>query len=573
MSISNSQEFISTFFNKINNIIEKKKGGKRKKKLTYKNKNKKQKGGINDGDLDLPVPLNDRDIFDIIQLQNIIQTNASLKKNTKINIISSTNLADNDIIDEFTKHIKLIIENINSKPKAAIDMTPEELQVFSLYLSYKNLASDNQVANNILDNSISKIKSLSSEDKIIMDDENIQENLSLSYNLYKNINGSQELTEKIKESIVTIKENVNKEINTISNLYKNSASSPEISSASTSSFLNLFGYLSFLFTLLSCFKNRLYEFNNNTLKTKNPILYSIISIIYTSISYILFCIGKIFMFLWNTRIGKIYILFIFLKLYKENNSIAIFIANSIVQLISVIDNSLGASEYVNIFIINTQKSLMNSIPNLLNNDSIKALLSSSIASALMNPTVLANFMNSLTPELSTQIIQQSIPIISNSLKETILHTTPEMIQIITQGITQQVGPQILTAITEGTSNMVSELAPSLIEGISTTVTGNVQSMVTNAATTAITEAGKNMAQQQITGSILNGVSKVALTYGAQIVSYYLTGDTSAANLITNSGGKSTRKKKKNITNKKLKKYTKKYNSKKSVKYLKNISKY
>ena len=573
MSNSDSQQFISTFFNKINNIIEKK-GGKRKNKFAYKKILKKQKGGVNDGELDLPVPLNDRDIFDIIQLQNTIQTNPSLKQNTTINIISSTNLADEDIVDEFTKHIKLILENINTNPKAAIDMTPEELQIFSLYLSYKNLASDTRVASSILDNSLSQINSLSAEEKVIIEDSSTQENLTLSSNLYKNISGANNLTDKIEESIDTIKENANKEINTITILYKDGASPQEISSASTSSFLNLFGYLSFLFSLLSCFQNRLSDYNNNTLKTKNPILYSIISVIYTTISFILFCIGKIFMFLWNTRIGRLYILFVFLKLYKENNSVAVFIANTIVQLIGMVDKSLGASEYINVFMINIQKTLINSIPNLLNNESVKALLSSSIASALMNPTVLANFMNSLTHELSSQIIQQSIPIISESLKDTISNATPEMIQTITQGISQQIGPQILTAITEGTANMASELAPSLIEGISTTVTGNVQSMVTNAATTAITEAGKNMAQQQITGSIINGVSNVALTYGAQFVSYYLTGDTNAANLITNSvGGKRTIKNSKKIKKTKNTKYNKNFNSKKLVKYSKTIRKY
>ena len=99
-------------------------------------------------------------------------------------------------------------------------------------------------------------------------------------------------------------------------------------------------------------------------------------------------------------------------------------------------------------------------------------------------------------------------------------------------------------------------------------------MVTNAATTAITEAGKNMAQQQITGSIINGVSNVALTYGAQFVSYYLTGDTNAANLITNSvGGKRTIKNSKKIKKTKNTKYNKNFNSKKLVKYSKTIRKY
>jgi hypothetical protein len=568
MSNSDFQEFISTFLNKINNIIEKK-GGKRKNKFTYKKILKKHKGGGKDGELDLPVTLNDTDINDIIQLQKTIQSNPSLKQNTTINIISSKNLDDEDIVDEFTKHIKLILENINTKPKAAIDMTPEELQVFSLYLSYKNLASDTRLASSIVDNSLSTIKPLTSEDKVMIEDDSIQENLTLISNLYKNINGSNNLTDKIEESIYTIKENSDKGINTIDVLYKDGASSQEISSASTSSFLNLFGYLSFLFSLLSCFKNRLTDYNNNTLKTKNPIIYSIISLIYTTISFILFCIGKVFIFLLNTKIGRRIILVVFFILYMENNSVAVFIANTIVQLIGMVDKSLGASEYINVFMINTQKTLINNIHNLLNNESVKALLSTSIASALMNPTVLANFINSLTPELSSQIIQQSIPIISESLKDTISNATPEMIQTITQGISQQIGPQIIGA----TSNLASELAPSLIEGISTTVTSNVQSIVTNAATTAITEAGKNMAQQQIKGSIIKGVSDVALMYGVKIVSYYLTGDTNA---ITNSGGKRTIKNIKNIKNKNYTKYytkkiknKKKYNSKKVIKIFKN----
>jgi len=557
MSNSDSQKFITTFFNKINNIIEKK-GGKRKNKSSSRKKYKRQKAGGKNGELDLPIPLNDKDIYDILQLKQAIQSNSSLANNTKINISSSNNNLENvDNVEEFTQHIKLILQNIKLNPKPVIDMTPEELQIFSLYLSYTKLESDIQIASSILDDSLSNIKSLSDYEKTMIEDESSQENLSLSSTLYKNISGSNNLTDKMEESIVSIKDNVNKDIKNLTNLYKNGASPEEISSASTSSFLNLFGYLSFLFSLLGCFQNRLSEYNQS-LKSKNPIIYAIISIIYSSISFILFCIGKIFMFLWNTRIGRLYILFVFLKLYKENNSIAVFIANIIVQLIGMVDKSLGASTYINEFIKTTQTILISSLPTLLNNDTIKALLSSSIASALMNPTVLANFMNSLTPELSSQIIQQSLPILSESLKDTITNATPEMIQTITQGISQQVGPQIISAITQGTANMASELAPSLIEGISTTVSGNMQSMVTNAATTAITEAGKNMAQQQITGSILNGVSNVALSYGAQIVSYYLTGDTSSANLITNSiGGKKTKKKiKKTKKSKSRKRYRK-----------------
>jgi hypothetical protein len=558
MSNSDSQKFVLDFFNKIDNILEEKKGGKRKTRINInKNRNKKQKGSGKDGELDLPVPLNDKSIFDVIQLQETIQSSPSLETSIKIEILPPKNISDNDVAAEFSNHIKFILENIQNKP--AIEMSPEELQILSLFINYNKLKTDTVSASSTALSTLSQTKQLPQEQKVVIEDGNSEENLQLVSTLLKNVSGPSDLVDKQVESMENITENAVKDITTLSNLYESKASAEEISSASTSSFLNLFGYLSFLFSLLVCYKNRINEYGT-TLKTKNPIIYFIMSSIYSCISFVLFLIFKLFMFLINTKIGKIYLLFVFLKLYRENNVIAVFVANTIIKLISIADKGLGASAHVNMCIEKAKQILIDNIPNLLTNDSIKSLLTSVISTALINPTVLANFISSLSPELSSQIIQQALPAITQGLTDSISHATPQMIQALTQGVASQVGPQIVGAITEGTASLASELGPALIEGITHGISSNVGTMITdvatNAVTTAVTEVGKNMAQQQLTSSIVTTASKTALTLVAQGVSYYLTGDTSAANLLTNSGGKRTRKNKKSKRTKKPKKHVK-----------------
>jgi len=567
MNTNNPQDFLTTFFNKINNIVEKKNGGKRKNKFSNKAFIKRQKGGTIINELDLPIPLNDKNILDIIQLKKNIESNPSLL-NSKINILPSlpinNNNNNNEIINEFTNQIKNSLENILNNPKDKINMSVYELQIFTLYLSYKNLSSDSKIASSIVE----KLKVENQNISVNNMDEN--NNLELVEKLYTNIqitnnidsNSNNNIIEKIENSLDIINTNIENDINNVSISYENNNSPTELSSTSLSSFSNLFGYLSFLFSLILCFKNKISSFNTTTFKSNNPLLYNILYYIQITIAKTLFAIGKLFLFIWNTRLGQIFLLIIFLKLYKENNTIAVFIANSIVQLISLIYKSTGLNDYVYVFMENTKNALINSLPSLLNNETVKALLTSSIVSALINPSVLANFMNNLSPE----IIAASLPIIKEGLKETLLNASPEMVQMITQGIANKFGADF-------TIELAQSLAPTLIEGITTSVTGNVQNLITNyaaetattmgtqAATTVIAEYTKTLANQQLQSSIINGMSTVALNYGAQAVSYFLTGDTTAANLITNNyGGKKTKKKSKRKKNK----YTKTFRKRKNV---------
>jgi len=537
MSNLNPEQFILNFFNKIDTILEKK-GGK-----------KIQKGsGKDDDDLNLPVTLENDTQNLLNELSSSIQSDETLKSNVRIQVGPSQNIPDDKLNEEFKNHLQLIINNIKTKP--TIDMSPEELQVLSLFVSFKNMKSDVNNASNIVTKSLSTVSQMSQTDKVIIEDDKSTENIKLVGVLLEKVKGNTDLVDKQIQTIETVLNSAVGDINTLTTLYETNSSPSEISSASLSVFTNSLGYLSFLFNLLLCYKNRVGDYSNK-LKTQNPVMYFIISSIYTCISFIMFIIFKIFIFLINSKIGKIYILIVFIKLYKDDNQFAVFIANTILKLLSIADSHIGASIYINNCIEQAKQSVINSIPVLLTSGVINNLLKSTIQSALLDPTILASFIQKLTPELSSQIIQQSLPILSQGLSDAMASSTPQLVNAVTQSISYAT-PQLVGAITESTlslsQNIASELAPVLIEGISVSVTENVGSLVTSSATALVTQTATQMANQQITSGLVNTVSKVALGYAVKAGAYFLTGETTTGDIlqqvIKNTGGKRIKKSKK-----------------------------
>jgi len=537
MSNLNPEQFILNFFNKIDTILEKK-GGK-----------KIQKGsGKDDDDLNLPVTLENDTQNLLNELSSSIQSDETLKSNVRIQVGPSQNIPDDKLNEEFKNHLQLIINNIKTKP--TIDMSPEELQVLSLFVSFKNMKSDVNNASNIVTKSLSTVSQMSQTDKVIIEDDKSTENIKLVGVLLEKVKGNTDLVDKQIQTIETVLNSAVGDINTLTTLYETNSSPSEISSASLSVFTNSLGYLSFLFNLLLCYKNRVGDYSNK-LKTQNPVMYFIISSIYTCISFIMFIIFKIFIFLINSKIGKIYILIVFIKLYKDDNQFAVFIANTILKLLSIADSHIGASIYINNCIEQAKQSVINSIPVLLTSGVINNLLKSTIQSALLDPTILASFIQKLTPELSSQIIQQSLPILSQGLSDAMASSTPQLVNAVTQSISYAT-PQLVGAITESTlslsQNIASELAPVLIEGISISVTENVGNLVTSSATALVTQTATQMANQQITSGLVNTVSKVALGYAVKAGAYFLTGETTTGDIlqqvIKNTGGKRIKKSKK-----------------------------
>jgi hypothetical protein len=571
VSDSDAQKFVLNFFTQINNTLDMKTGGKRKNKRQMSNKRYKNGGAGGDGDdvIDLPVPLNETNTEDILKLKQQIQSDPSLKQNFSIKIIPSHSTSMTDINSDFSQHIKVVLDNIGEKK--ALEMTPEELQVLSLFINYKSLLSETKEAAN----SLLQISQMSPSNKLIIEDAGSEENIQMVSSLLENVSGPPDLVDKQVSVIKAITQNTINDFEKLSHSYEITASPEQISSESTSSFLNLFGRLSVLFNLILCYKNRLSTFKTN-LKTTNPVIYFIINSLYSCISFVMFCIFKIFLFLINTRFGQCYLIIVFLTLYKNDNKIAVFIANTILQLLRISDDYLGVSEYVNTSIGLLKQKVIDSMPDLLTMSAVQGLLTSTFSSALLSPEVMGNFVSSLTPQLTNQVTQLTNQVIERSL--------PAITTEMSRGFTQ-FGP----ALIDGTVNQFSlvvnkglnDVIPLFIDGVSTafteviTTTGKEvitdvitttgKEVITDVITTtgkevfteAVIEFGKQQSQQQI----LNSLSTPVVNLGLKMLSFYITGDPNAGNLIANYGGKRTKKNKKSKRTKKTKRFSKTYKNK------------
>lgn len=516
-----AKKFTTNFFNEIDKILEKK-GGKRKYKNISNKRRKKQKGGVKDGELILPVPLDTQNIQLVNELKEKVGKRQSLNlvQSASSEEISQPITADYDrqVNTKFAEHIKSLIETIGSK--TALEMTPEELQIMSLYINYKSLNPEISIASNIVNKEANNLLKMNTTTMV-----------------------------EVKKQVQVIKDvtdNTIKEIEHLSTLYENKTSSLQISSQSTSCFVNLMGRLTVLLSTLSNYKNKIKTFNNK-LKNDNPAIFYVIKALYSSISFILFALFKIFTFLLNSWYGKVFLMYCFIVLYKNNNFIAVFLANMFMKLLTIADEFIGASEYVNSCITSIQQYVVDSIPTLLSNAVISGLLKSTLIEALSDSTVLARFANHIAPKISEQILERALPTITDA----VLQSAPEL--------AQQITPMVLEGAKQGaieaSSIIAEQVAPLLIEGITHTVETTaipllenaVTTTVTTAVTTTMTEIAKDTATAAATDAMYKSVTNVAFKYGVTaIADYFGIGEpvraiTNSVPSITNYGGKKTKK--------------------------------
>ncbi len=286
----------------------------------------------------------------------------------------------------------------------------------------------------------------------------------------------------------------------------------------------------------------------------------------------MFCIFKIFLFLINTRFGQCYLIIVFLSLYKNDNKIAVFIANTILQLLRISDDYLGVSEYVNTSIGLLKQKVIDSMPDLLTMSAVQGLLTSTFSSALLSPEVMGNFVSSLTPQLTNQItqltnevIERSLPAITGALIEGV---SGPVSGAVSDGFTQ-FGPALIEGMSGAVSDGFTQFVPALIDGVSTAftevITTTGKEVITDVITTtgkevfteAVIEFGKQQSQQKILNSMTSGLINV----GVKMITSYVTGDPNAVNLIPNYGGKRTKKNKKSKRTKKTKRFSKTYKNK------------
>jgi hypothetical protein len=340
-------------------------------------------------------------------------------------------------------------------------------------------------------------------------------------------------------AIEAVVDNTVAEMEGIQDLYRNNANPEQISRASTSAFINAFGRMKALLTLIVNYQDTLSEFDEN-LQNSNPKLYFLLSNIYSCISFLLFTIFKLFKFLMNFRAGQIYVCYVFYRLYSNGNPIVVFIANIILYLSKV----TGVTATVTALMELCKKKVMEAIPAILTSAALNSFLTNTIIKALMDPTVLRNFVQSLSPELAGKLV-------------------PALTQGLTQGVTQGLIEGATPALTQGlTQGLIEGLAPALTQG----VIEGARPLLIEGIKEGATQGARLLVEQQAKTAVMSKIGDLALKFGVGAVAGYLGADAGTVGLLTNAGGgKKTKKIRRNKKSKHVNKKNKNINNKKKTK--------
>jgi len=509
-----AEKYVLHFFQQVDQILSEKKGGRKRKGKSCK-KQKKQKGGTKTDAPDLPISLSKSNQSNIEELQEELDTNSELKKNFTIKITSppSSSIASDTqtINDLFGQHMSNVLRNISTTN--ALELTPQELQVLALYYEFKKLNTKAREGADIVLSNLAKMPG-----KEIIQDDKSEENIQRMSNLLEHVEGPSDLVDRQTSVVEQITNNAVDNMQQLTVLYERNASPQEISKSLISNFMNLTGNLAALFNMLSCYSNRITN-NMSYVMKNNPVIYFLMKLIQTGISFIVYLLNQLFFMLASTFIGKSCLIIIFMYYYRQNNPIAIFLANCILKLLKIVDSYVGISDYANQCFLAIQEQLLQYLPQLLTNAAVSTFVNSVIKSALSSPEVMSNFIRSVSPEITRQLIGQSLPTISQALASEI---TPQLIE----GVSTTVMPQLIDGVTQ---TIVTDIAPQIATQVASQVATqvaitNAQSSFFTAASSTLSKVAINAATSIIAGSL--GIDQNTI----QPVAGYLT-----------SGGKKTKK--------------------------------
>jgi hypothetical protein len=499
------------------------KGGKRKQsRKNQRNKNKKARiGGAPPGTPLLPTPLNTSTISLLEQIQS-----ATEKKTLSL---SAGGAGAGDINSQLSEKLQGILAKLNANNGAVdIALTQEEIMIISLYSSVMELSQVKEAAQQI------QQEQEQGQEQQAQGQEQIQQQIQAPAQEQE-----QQIQAAVMPAIEAVVDNTVAEMEGIQDLYRNNANPEQISRASTSAFINAFGRMKALLTLIVNYQDTLSEFDEN-LQNSNPKLYFLLSNIYSCISFLLFTIFKLFKFLMNFRAGQIYVCYVFYRLYSNGNPIVVFIANIILYLSKV----TGVTATVTALMELCKKKVMEAIPAILTSAALNSFLTNTIIKALMDPTVLRNFVQSLSPELAGKLV-------------------PALTQGLTQGVTQGLIEGATPALTQGlTQGLIEGLAPALTQG----VIEGARPLLIEGIKEGATQGARLLVEQQAKTAVMSKIGDLALKFGVGAVAGYLGADAGTVGLLTNAGGgKKTKKIRRNKKSKHVNKKNKNINNKKKTK--------
>jgi len=525
-------KFVSNFLDGITTPEESIKGGKRmRSRKNQRHKNKKARvGGAPPGTM-LPTPLNTSTISLLEQIQS-----ATEKKTLSL---SAGGAGAGDINSQLSEKLQGILTKLNANNGPVdIALTQEEIMIISLYSSVMELSQVKEAAQQIQAPEQAQIQDQQAPAQIQAPAQEQEQNQQLQPQEQQ----LQAQMPTIQAQAQAVADNTVAEVEGIQALYEANAAPEQISRASTSAFINAFGRVKALLTLIVNYKDTLSDFDES-LQASNPKLYFLLSTIYSCISFLLFTIFKLFKFLMNFRVGQIYVCYVLFGLYNNGNPIVVFIANIILYLSKV----TGVTATVTALMELCKKKLMEAIPAILTSAALNSFLTNTIVKALMDPTVLRNFVQSLSPELAGQLVQNALPALTQGLT-----------QGVTQGLIEGATPAITQGITQG---LIEGLAPALTQGITQGVIEGAKPLLIEGIKEGATQGARLLVEQQAKTAIMGKIGDFALKLGVGAVAGYLGADASTVGLITNAGGKKTKKIRRNKKSKHINKKKKNGNKK------------
>jgi hypothetical protein len=420
--------FVANFFDGIS-TPEGIKGGKRKQsRKNQRNKNKKARvGGAPPGTPLLPTPLNTSTISLLEQIQS-----ATEKKTLSL---SAGGAGTGDINSQLSEKLQGILAKLNANNGAVdIPLTQEEIMIISLYSSVMELSQVKDAAQQIKEQGQiqGEAQERIEQGQMQGEDQPVEQQIQApaeEQGVEQQVQAAV-MPAQVQAQVQEIADNTVAEVEGIQDFYRNNANPEQISRASTSAFINAFGRMKALLTLIVNYEDTLSEFDEN-LQNSNPKLYFLLSTIYSCISFLLFTIFKLFKFLMNFRVGQIYVSYVFYRLYSNGNPIVVFIANTILYLSKV----TGVTATMTALMEMCKRKVMEAIPAILTSAALNSFLTNTIIKALMDPTVLRNFVQSLSPELAGQIVQNALPQLTQGVTQGLIEgATPALTQGLTQGL-------------------------------------------------------------------------------------------------------------------------------------------
>jgi len=235
----------------------------------------------------------------------------------------------------------------------------------------------------------------------------------------------------------------------------------------------------------------------------------------------------------------------FIYLYRQNNAVAVFLANLFRLLLSKVDSAIGASRFMNECL-----------------ESILEYMKQSFLMLIGDHAILA-FFKSMFDNMATSFFNHpaALPLMTEAYRLGTIQAAPEIVAQMTPTLIQGVSEAVITNIQTSAVPMLENTVTGAVTGaiqtsvpmLENAVTGAIQSstpMLQNAMTTTMNQMAQTTAANALYGKAFDVASNVAIKYGLSTLAnqFGLTGVADVIPRITNGGSRIWHKTHKRTTN-------------------------